>query len=135
MISLVKRRSIRKYLTRLAVLLKTDYGASEIFTAKQVAATIERHKLGSKHHLYAVALFSPASEFESYFEGSETNISYEAARQEIADTYFNGDSNFNIPKITSVGLHVGGSSEGGGSFGSSGFGGDGGHGGGGGDGG
>ena len=60
-ISLIKRRSIRKYLTRLAVLLKTDYGASEIFTAKQVAGTIERHKLGTKHHLYACLLYTSPS--------------------------------------------------------------------------
>ena len=126
MISLFKQRSIRKYLSKLPVLLKKDYGPLESYTAKQVASSIERHKLNSKHQLYAVAMFSSASEFESYDGASDTALSYELARQEIADSYFNGDSSFNIPKITSVGLHVAGGNEGGSDLGSSATSGDGG---------
>ena len=126
LISLFRRRAIRKYLYKVARFLKQDYGSLDSYNAKQVVSTIERHKLGSKHHVYAMAMFSSLTEFERHFEKSSANQSYEETRQEIADTFFDGNSNFNIPKIVSVGLHVGGSSEGGGDFGGSGAGGDGG---------
>lgn len=125
LIPFIRRRAIRKYLYKLASFLKQDYGALDSYNAKQVVSTIERHKLGSKQHLYAMAMFSSVSEFERHFEKSSINHSYEETRQEIADTFFDGDSSFNIPKIVSVGLHVGGSGEGGGGFGGDGGGGGG----------
>lgn len=106
-----KKRAIRNYLLKLPVLLKADYGLFETYTAKQVASSVRRHKLSSNYQLYAIAMFSPVTEYESHDYAQDSVLSYELARQEIADLFFQGDRSFSVPKVTSVGVYFAGGSE------------------------
>jgi len=116
MIGFNKRLAIKKYVFALPALLAKDYGKLDTYTAKQVLATLTRNQLSSKYKLYALAMYCPLHEYDSQSTLKKPDFTYETYRQEIADLYFDGDTNFKPPKIKSndgnVGGTPGGASEG-----------------------
>jgi hypothetical protein len=97
----LRRRAIRRYLTRLPRRLFEDYGHAGPYTPAQVEATLRRHKAGPlRHAAYAVAIFCDPK-LPSF--DPDHGPDYGAMRAEVGNAFFDGDSGFTLREVGGYG--------------------------------
>ncbi|WP_111643422.1 DUF6559 family protein [Marinimicrobium alkaliphilum] len=53
-----KKRAVSKYVSKVSILLKKDYGPSDSYTGSQIESTVMRYRLERKYLNYALFLFA-----------------------------------------------------------------------------
>ena len=92
-----KRRAIRSYVTILPRILKKRYGKRKRYTEHQVRGGMSVAQLDEGPNVsYALAMFLSRREFEGLNKDSEKESDYDSLRQEIGDSYFQGNAGFTI---------------------------------------
>lgn len=98
----LKRRAIRRYMSRLPRRLFEDYGHAGPYTPAQVEATMRRHRIGPlRHAAYAVAIFCDPKRLPEFQPDHGPN--YSELRAEIGDAFFEGDSGFTLREVGGYG--------------------------------
>ncbi len=93
---LIKDRSLRRYLHRLPPYLSKVHGKQPSYSPKQVSDAIKALKLNEHFVAYAVAALSDNSASQLYAKEMQLNEDTLQLRQEIAETYLDGDPHFTI---------------------------------------
>ena len=97
-----KKRAIKSYLVKLPKTLSKDYGKSEFYTPEQVSKSIERSGLQTIYAYFAISMFCVRDSYDSYYQTSDETVSYDESRAAIADTYFNGYSDFSPKHVDAI---------------------------------
>ncbi len=97
-----RKRAIKSYIKKLPRLLEKDYGKSKIYTPMQVKKTIERSKLSVDYACYGIAIFSTKKAFDNHHIETDESCNYDQMHSEIADSHFEGNSDFGIADVTAV---------------------------------
>ena len=90
--SIRKRRAIKSYIRSLGKDLAQRYGKAEKYTPGQVVKTIHDRGYNSRHICYAHALYVSHKQFDKWHEEQGENCDYGAMREELSDSYFDGNS-------------------------------------------
>lgn len=86
-----QRKAIALYLAQLPGLLAKDYGARGPYTPAQVERAISRHRIGAgEFSAYSLAIFCDRDDVAE----TRPEIDYDTLRAEIAEAFFDGDTNF-----------------------------------------
>ena len=92
-----KRRAIRSYVTILPRTLKRRYGKRKRYNEHQVREAMSVAQLDEGPNMsYALAMFLFRREFEGLKKDTEEGSDYDSLRQEIGDSYFQGNAGFTI---------------------------------------
>jgi len=97
-----KKRAIKSYLVKLPKILSKDYGKSEYYTPEQVSKSIERSGLQTIYAYFAISIFCVRDSYDSYYKSSDETVNYDESRAAIADTYFNGYSDFSPKHVDTI---------------------------------
>ena len=97
-----KKRAIKSYLVKLPKILSKDYGKSEFYTPEQVSKSIERSGIQTIYAYFAISIFCVRDSYDNYYQTSDETVSYDESRAAIADTYFNGYSDFSPKNVDTV---------------------------------
>jgi hypothetical protein len=89
-----RRRALKRLARRMPAALREDYGHRPPYAPLQVQATMNRQGLADRDLVYALALFCPVpAALDSALDGVRAE-DLEAARTEMGDLLFDGDSSF-----------------------------------------
>jgi hypothetical protein len=94
-IGLTKKAAIKQYYTNLPSLLSMRYGRSAHYTYGQVKSAIFENKLNQTYTIYAFAMYLTLGEYDkNVVDNEEYEPSYMKLREELANSYFGGNLNF-----------------------------------------
>jgi hypothetical protein len=85
---------MKKYVREFPFYIARDFGAKEIYDLGEIETTFDKYKfpLDSKH--YAYAMFADNNGFEKLFSTYNDIKTSQSYREEIADKFFEGNSDF-----------------------------------------
>ena len=93
-VRLRKRKAIESYWRELPSQLERDYGKSKHYAAWQICQAVDRCGLDTDFSGYAFVIFMSAESFARLPHALGGTRTYQAKRQELADTWFSGDREF-----------------------------------------
>lgn len=97
-----KNKAIKSYIVKLPKILSKEYGKSKHYTPEQVSKSIERSGLQTVYAYFAISIFCTQQSYDSYYQPSGQAVSYDESRSEIADSYFNGHTDFSPKHIDMI---------------------------------
>ncbi len=92
----LKRRAIKKYRRKLDPLLRKRYRRSDHYTSGQIRTTIGQCGFSVAYSCYALAMYLPRDEFDSFHQQTGESCDYDAMRQETGDLCFSGRTDFSV---------------------------------------
>ena len=95
-----KGMAIKKYFNKMYPFLLKGYGKEKYYTKGQVLNTVRTCEFKEKYAIYALTIFMEKSEFEQLSEFTCEEIAQ--ARQEIADRFFDGNTEYTFEHIAGV---------------------------------
>ncbi|MDK1286378.1 DUF6559 family protein [Pseudoalteromonas umbrosa] len=86
-----KKKAISSYISTLGKDLARRYGKSKTYTTGQVEKTIHDEGYNWRHICYAHALYTSMKQFDKWHSDRGEVCDYKSMREEISDSFFNGD--------------------------------------------
>ncbi|NQZ12727.1 MAG: hypothetical protein HRT35_36710 [Algicola sp.] len=96
-----KNRAIKKYYNQLYPLLNQRYGANDTYTKGQILRTVNECGFKEKYAVYALGIFLEKDLFEQLADEYH-DVDLDAVRKELADKFFNGNTEYSFKQDKAV---------------------------------
>ena len=94
-----KRTTLKSYVKQLPLLLKQKYGRHKRYSEEEIKTSIQLAGFDNSFIEYAYAMFMSRNEFGSLKHKNKDFEDYDMLRNEIAKSFFSGNSSFTIHDV------------------------------------